>query len=453
MSEPVAILAIADTSLRERVGKTLKNLHWQVREASGGAEALAQIEAGASTAVILDTWLPDLEIQEFVKEVGLNFPDVEMISTDGSFVKAAKARPGRRGELLYALRVGQEWDGAAGHVPPPSPGVQRTLDRITDRIVSPADGCVDALSDAIAVVNPTSTPHPEPLQSSSQPASQLLNRSVAGHVADPLSVTVKGFKPWAPTSTEALPEFHGTHPRLLEVSRRIRLVAPRKTPVLVQGPSGSGKELVAQALHRLSPRAARPLVVLNCAAIPESLLEAELFGHTRGAFTGAVQGRSGRIEAANGGTLFLDEIGEMPLSLQAKLLRFLEAGELQRVGDNDLVRVDVRVIAASHQPLALRAKQGLFRIDLYFRLAVFLIETPALETHMEDIPGLALLFLRRLTESAPAKGLSSAAMQRLHQHTWPGNVRELAHVIERAYILAGDRREISADEIEFASFA
>jgi transcriptional regulator with PAS, ATPase and Fis domain len=254
-------------------------------------------------------------------------------------------------------------------------------------------------------------------------------------------------------SSEGLPEFHGTHPLLLEVCRRIRLVAPRKTPVLVQGPSGSGKELVAQALHRLSPRAARPLVVLNCAAIPESLLEAELFGHTRGAFTGAVQGRCGRIEAANGGTLFLDEIGEMPLSLQAKLLRFLEAGELQRVGDNDLVRVDVRVVAASHQPLALRAKQGLFRIDLYFRLAVFLIETPALIAHMEDIDGLSLLFLRRLTEHSPAKLLTPAAIERLHQHTWPGNVRELAHVMERAYILAGDRREIDREEIEFASFA
>jgi transcriptional regulator with GAF, ATPase, and Fis domain len=197
----------------------------------------------------------------------------------------------------------------------------------------------------------------------------------------------------------------------------------------------------------------RPLVVLNCAAIPEGLLEAELFGHTKGAFTGALQRRSGRIEAANGGTLFLDEVGEMPLPLQAKLLRFLEAGELQRVGDNDIVKVDVRVVAASHQPLARQAGQGLFRMDLFFRLAVFLIETPALETHMDDLPCLAQIFLQRLTANSPSKLLTPSAIERLHQHSWPGNIRELAHVIERAYILAENRREITAEEIEFVSFS
>jgi DNA-binding NtrC family response regulator len=453
MSEPIAILAIADISLRERVGKTLKNLHWQVLEAAGGAEALAQLEAGVSTAVILDTWFPDLEIDEFVKEVGLHFPDVDMISTDGSFVKAAKSRPGRRGELLYALRVSQEWDGAAGNPTRPSPAAQRTLDRIGDVTRAPAgSGCNAALRKAAG----GDMERDRDLLADAAAPARLLGGSYVHTLPDTALEAVSdtaGARLQAHPSSEGLPEFHGTHPLLLEVCRRIRLVAPRKTPVLVQGPSGSGKELVAQALHRLSPRAARPLVVLNCAAIPESLLEAELFGHTRGAFTGAVQGRCGRIEAANGGTLFLDEIGEMPLSLQAKLLRFLEAGELQRVGDNDLVRVDVRVVAASHQPLALRAKQGLFRIDLYFRLAVFLIETPALIAHMEDIDGLSLLFLRRLTEHSPAKLLTPAAIERLHQHTWPGNVRELAHVMGRAYILAGDRREIDREEIEFASFA
>ena len=165
---------------------------------------------------------------------------------------------------------------------------------------------------------------------------------------------------------------------MLEVSRRVRLVAPRLTPVLIEGPTGSGKELVAEALHRLSSRSRKPFVAINCAAIPEALLEAELFGHTRGAFTGAVQGRMGRIEAADGGTLFLDEIGEMPLALQSKLLRFVECGELQRVGDNETVKVDVRIIAATHRPLAEQAQTGGFRSDLYYRLAVFLIRTPAL---------------------------------------------------------------------------
>jgi len=425
MTEPIAILAIADTSFRERVGKTLRNLRWQVLEAAGGAEALAQLEAGASTAVIVDTWLPDLAFDEFVREVEITYPDVEMISTDGSFIRNARSRVGRRGELLYALRVSQEWDGAAYNAP-----AHTQAGQMLDRIVTgrPSIARQPVKNEAVAIANGRDAEAP----------------------AAPTDDGGPERRP-QPGSLECLPEFFGSHPSLLEVSRRIRLVAPRTTTVLVQGPSGSGKELVARSLHRLSSRAHRPLVALNCAAIPESLLEAELFGHTRGAFTGAVQGRSGRIEAANGGTLFLDEIGEMPLALQAKLLRFLEAGELQRVGDNDIVRVDVRVVAASHQNLAKRVGEGLFRLDLFFRLAVFLIETPALETHIEDTAGLAQLFLRKLSANSPAKSITEAALQKLGQHRWPGNVRELAHVMERAYILAEDRREITAAEIEFST--
>jgi transcriptional regulator with GAF, ATPase, and Fis domain len=245
-----------------------------------------------------------------------------------------------------------------------------------------------------------------------------------------------------------LPELIGESDRMLEVSRRIRLVAKRTTTVLIQGPTGTGKELVARAVHRLSPRADRPFIALNCAAIPEALLEAELFGHARGAFTGAVQRRTGRIEAAHGGTLFLDEIGEMPLALQSKLLRFLESGELQRVGENEPVRVDVRIVAATHQSLARRAQEGSFRADLYYRLAVFCIQTPSLAEHRQDMTALVEHFLKASAGEDGPKQLDQEAVALLAVHPWPGNVRELQHVLERASILAEDRPVITAAEIE-----
>jgi transcriptional regulator with GAF, ATPase, and Fis domain len=246
-----------------------------------------------------------------------------------------------------------------------------------------------------------------------------------------------------------LPEMVGSSEPMRELARLIRLVAPRSTTVLIEGETGTGKEVVAKALHRLSERAAKAFVVLNCAAIPEALLEAELFGHARGAFTGAVQSRTGRIEAAHGGTLFLDEIGEMPLALQAKMLRFLECGELQRVGDNETVRVDVRVIAATHQPLQQRSEEQTFRLDLYHRLAVFPVEVPALRTRMDDIGMLAEHFLEKMGQEMPRKRLSLDAEAKLHEHHWPGNVRELMHVLERGAILSGDNMEISEEDIRY----
>jgi DNA-binding NtrC family response regulator len=236
---------------------------------------------------------------------------------------------------------------------------------------------------------------------------------------------------------------------MLEVGRRVRRVAPRMTPVLIEGPTGSGKELVAEALHRLSTRSRKPFVAINCAAIPEALLEAELFGHTRGAFTGAVQGRTGRIEAADGGTLFLDEVGEMPLALQSKLLRFVESGELQRVGDNETVKVDVRIVAATHRPLAQDTQSGSFRADLYYRLAVFLIRTPSLAEHAQDLPLLVSHFMQQMGREAPVKRIDQEALAKLAAHNWPGNVRELEHVLERGAILAGDDAVLTAQDIEF----
>jgi transcriptional regulator with GAF, ATPase, and Fis domain len=253
----------------------------------------------------------------------------------------------------------------------------------------------------------------------------------------------------AESITTLLPDMVGASEPMRELAKLIRLVAPRATAVLIEGETGTGKEVVAKAIHQLSSRANKPFVVLNCAAIPEALLEAELFGHTRGAFTGAVQSRTGRIEAAHGGTLFLDEIGEMPLALQAKMLRFLEYGELQRVGDNDTTRVDVRVIAATHQPLLQRAEEKTFRLDLYHRLAVFPVEVPALRSRMDDLPLLAEYVLAKLGEKFPRKRLSDLALAKLQQHSWHGNVRELMHVLERATILAGDVMTIGEAEIRY----
>jgi DNA-binding NtrC family response regulator len=229
-----------------------------------------------------------------------------------------------------------------------------------------------------------------------------------------------------------------------QVYELTNMVARRDTTVLVTGESGTGKDLVAQAIHLISPRQKQPLVVINCAAIPEPLLEAELFGYVKGSFTGAVQSRIGSIHAAHGGTLFLDEIGDMPLSLQSKILRFLEQGEVQRIGGNDNLKVDVRVVAATNADLLSLVKRNLFREDLYYRLAIFPIKLPPLRERLGDIEKLAEAFLAKF---CPGATLSAGAVEDLRRHHWPGNVRELRNVIERASIFAGAEREILPQHI------
>jgi transcriptional regulator with GAF, ATPase, and Fis domain len=238
------------------------------------------------------------------------------------------------------------------------------------------------------------------------------------------------------------------------VYRLVRLVAPRTTTVLVAGPTGSGKELVARALHALSPRAAKPLVVVNCAAIPDALLESELFGFTRGAFTGAVQSQLGRIAAAHGGTLFLDEVSELPLGMQAKLLRFLEQKEIQRLGSSDTMRVDVRVVAASNVDLAGLAGARKFREDLFYRLSAFPIELPALCERRDDIVPLAEHFLNCMATAMnmPRPSFAADALRLLESHSWRGNVRELQHVIERASILVESGDTVLAEHLYFSYF-
>jgi transcriptional regulator with GAF, ATPase, and Fis domain len=232
--------------------------------------------------------------------------------------------------------------------------------------------------------------------------------------------------------------------------RLARLVATRDTAVLIVGATGTGKELVARGIHDVSRRNRAPFVVVNCAAIPESLLEAELFGFTRGAFTGAFQARLGRIHAAHGGTLLLDEIGELPLSMQAKLLRFVQEGEVQRLGSADLFRVDARLIAATNVDLLQRVKEKQFREDLYYRLAVFPLDVPPLRQRTEDILPLAQNFLTSLCRQSGSaeKFFSPDAIQVLRKNPWPGNVRELQHWIERAFVLAESNERIEAQDLE-----
>ncbi len=232
------------------------------------------------------------------------------------------------------------------------------------------------------------------------------------------------------------------------VGRLISKVAPTNSTVLILGETGTGKELVARALHDQSLRADMPFVAINCGALPENLIESELFGHRKGAFTGAEEHRVGLFEVANGGTLFLDEIGELPKSMQAKLLRFLESGEIRRVGENESFTCDVRVICATHRRLDEMVEDGEFREDLWFRVNTFEIQIPPLRERRDDIPLLARHLAGRFRPNMPpgAEVFNADAVRALTQHGWPGNVRELANVIEHATIIS-DELPISAEDL------
>jgi DNA-binding NtrC family response regulator len=371
-----AIVASANAEFRRSVLQKLESHRWTAEEALGGAEALARVAAGDCRALLLDSWLPDLDVQELVRIVKSQHPHVDVLVMDSARLEPC---------IAETLAPSQD---------------SRELFRLLQNSVEPRipDG------ESTAGVN---------------------------------SFVVRESRP---KSVEPLPGMIGTSEAMQRIYRMARLVVRRDTTVLLTGETGTGKELVARAIHQLGPRATRPFVIVNCAAIPETLLESELFGYTRGAFTGAVQSRLGRIHAAHGGTLFLDEVGELPLSMQAKLLRFLQEGEVQRLGSPDVFRVDVRVIAASNADLNGALKNGRFREDLFYRLSVFPIELVPLRERPEDIRPLASHFLESFCQKAgvPAKAISPQAIRILETYSWPGNVRELQHVVERAFILSDD---------------
>ena len=287
-----------------------------------------------------------------------------------------------------------------------------------------------------------SLPAERPLDELDRAISEAARKSVARHEDRRLKESIAGQR------HEAFEGIVGVTPAIRKIVERIKKAARNKLTVLILGETGTGKDLIAEAIHQRSDRATRPFKALNCAGVNENLLESELFGHVRGAFTGAVGDRKGYFEAAHGGTLFLDEIGDMPFAMQAKLLRVLERREITPVGSTDVRRVDVRVIAATNTDVRKRTEESEFREDLYYRLNQWVIEVPPLRERREDIPILADYLRQRanVTHGAACEGISSEAMGYLAKYYWPGNVRELANVIEGLVVEVEDR-QIEADDL------
>jgi DNA-binding NtrC family response regulator len=383
------LIASPNADFRRQILESLRAVRWAALEALGGADTLSKLETDEFQILLLDHWLPDLEVTELVALVRDLHPDIAVYVVD-----ATNATP-----LISEEPEGHSYREA----------VQKLLATVRK------PGFV------LASLRTKAAPAPV------EPA--------ISNVSAPL------------------PDMVGVSPAMQEVYRLVRLVAQRNTTVLITGATGTGKELVARAVHLVGPRERQPFITVNCAAIPEPLLESELFGYARGAFTGAFQARTGRIHSAHGGTLFLDEVGELPLSMQAKLLRFLQEGEVQRLGSPDVVRVDVRVIAATNANLEDRVREKAFREDLYYRLSVFPIDIQPLRKRVEDIMLLAQRFLGEfcLEAGTPEKSFTDAARTMLEQHAWPGNVRELRHVIERAFILSEGSLDILPEHIRMRS--
>ena len=375
MSIRTRILVIDDEPLlREFLGETLQRQGYEVLEAGGADEAVEKVEAAVPDIVLLDIRMKGRDGLAFLPELKLLCPDAPVLMMTGH---------GTVESAVQAMRLG-------------------AFDYLTKPFS--ADVVELAVERAAAVG-----------------ALRRENADLRGRLSLQLAVdTLVG-------RSRSMDELRST----------IRLVAPSPSTVLIQGESGTGKEVVARAIHEGSTRSSKPFVKINCAAVPPGLLESELFGHEKGAFTGASQRTAGRFEQAHGGTLLLDEISEMELSLQPKLLRVLQEREFYRVGGREMVRVDVRVVATTNAELRERVRSGAFREDLYYRLNVVPIRLHPLRERREDIPLLAGHYLARGAEAngKPGIRLGRAAMESLLTHDWPGNVRELINAVERAAIL------------------
>lgn len=386
------LVASPNIEFRQRILNSLPKTG-RIQQVNGGAEALGHLEKGPWKVLLLDRRLPDLDADELSQTVRRCYPSVEVVLLD-------------------------EEDGT-GQEDSNLPVVSHVPNALLND--EQASGLEDGCTGLAPGNDQRRWAEDQPVEST--------------HIIpDPL-----------------LPGMVGDSPVMRVIHRMVKLVGPRDTTVLITGPTGSGKELVARAVHERSSRATRPFTVVNCAAIPETLLESELFGYSRGAFTGALQSYAGRIQSAHTGTLFLDEIGDMPLTLQPKLLRFLERKELQRLGSSQVIHVDTRVIAATNADLLKLVRENKFREDLYYRLSAFPIELPPLSERPEDIAPLAAYFLERLSPGSPRTELSEEALDCLRAQPWPGNVRELQNVMERALIMADGTPVIGSRHLMFAS--
>ena len=363
-----------DSAIREALSRTLEKFGYEVILAEDGQAGLDRLREGEIHILLADLQMPRLSGQELLKAAKTIAPDVEVIVITG------------HGTVEDAVEAMKE--GAYDFITKPFKRVQleRTIRRAAEK-------------QALALQNRRLQARLDELQG-------------AGSIV-------------------------GTSPVMLKTLELVRQVAPSTATVLIQGESGTGKELIADAIHHGSPRRDRAFIKVNCAALPEQLLESELFGHERGAFTGALARKEGRFELADGGTLFLDEIGDISPAMQGKLLRVLQSGEIERVGGTRTLKVDVRIVAATNRDLAALVRERRFREDLYYRLNVITIQLPPLRDRREDIPLLAHHFLRRYSakNAKSLGGFTEEAMDLLQTYAWPGNVRELENVIERAVVL------------------